>query len=266
MNVEAGGLLNLTQIKKHWCVANWKMHKTPQESVEFLEILFRSTPQFAHCQMVICPQNLLCPLVAEKTRGTFVLWGAQNCCTKSFGAYTGENSPRLLKSLGAKTVLLGHSERRILFNETDDLIAQKVEICTHIGLIPILCVGETWQEHCLKQGRDIVARQIQEGLKLVKKNNTLDSLVIAYEPVWAIGSGKIPSLNVIEEIHQFIKELLSSLFGNMKHISILYGGSVKVENAKLLGSSQLIDGFLIGGASLDVQSFLKIAKILEDCK
>lgn len=247
----------MKQVKKYWCAANWKLHKTPKEASTFARAL--NSKSFSTCQIVLYPQNFSCPIVAEETRTTDVIWGAQNIYPQPFGPYTGENSPTILKALGAKTVLLGHSERRVLFKETDEFIAQKMQACVQAGLIPLLCVGENEKERQLNQSKEVVARQIKKGLSLVEEDV---KFAIAYEPVWAIGSGKTATLEIIENMHAFIKShpLIRS------DTPILYGGSVKPENAKALAIGKHIDGFLVGGASLEVSSFLAIARGLEECK
>ena len=242
-------------MKKYWCAANWKLHKTPDEASAFVRAL--RGEYFSACQIVLYPQNFSCPIVAEEIGIHDAIWGAQNIYPQSFGPYTGENSPTILKALGAKTVLIGHSERRVLFQETDDLIAQKMRASVQAGLVPLLCVGESQEEHQLNQSKEVVARQIQKGLSLVESDA---EFAIAYEPVWAIGSGKTATLDVIEDMHAFIQSLMS------RHTPVLYGGSVKPENAKVLAVGENIDGFLVGGASLEVSSFLAIAKALEECK
>ena len=248
-------------LKKYWCATNWKLHKSPQEAGAFVDVLLQKAPTFSVCQLVLYPQNFSCLLVAEKVAKTDVIWGGQNIYPQPSGPYTGENSPNLLKAMEAHTVLIGHSERRLLFDERDDLIAQKIWASTQAGLIPLLCVGETIEEYHSQQTKDVVARQIRTGLSLI---NHEVPVAIAYEPVWAIGTGKTATLEVIEDVHSSIKDLLASM--KRRQTSILYGGSVKPGNAKDLAVGQHIDGFLVGGAGLQVDSFLEIAKALESTK
>ena len=252
-------------MKKYWCIANWKLNKTPKEAGEFIDLLLQEAQEFlasSCCQLVFYPQNFSCNIVAEKTKNTFLMWGAQNCYTKSFGAYTGENSPAILKSMGASTVLVGHSERRILFGETNDLISQKMSAAWQAGLIPVLCVGESKEERQIGKTKEVVTDQIKKALNQL---DTSSFFIIAYEPLWAIATGQIPSLEMLEEVYLWIKQALSSL--NFKEkIPLLYGGSVNSENAKSLSMTESIDGFLVGGTSLKLESFLAIAKILDKSK
>ena len=258
-------------MKKYWCAANWKLYKGPEESGEFIDLLLQKAQDFlisSCCQLVFYPQNFSCPIVAEKTKGTPLIFGAQNCYTKSFGAYTGENSLDILKSLGANTVLVGHSERRVLFGENDNLIAQKMQAAFQKGLIPLLCVGENQRERELHKTKEVITDQVKKALSCfdfsISAKNAL--FVVAYEPLWAISTGKVATLEMIEEVHLWIKDVLSSLSDFEDKIPLLYGGSVKPENAKVLAGGENIDGFLVGRASLDVESFLSIAQILNKSK
>lgn len=179
-----------------------------------------------------------------------VNWGAQDFYFESYGAFTGQNSPEVFQELGANMMLVGHSERRTLFAETDDMIHNKLLKCQSLGLIPMLCVGETYLERNKKQTLQVLEQQLQKVLKHV----SLKHLMVAYEPVWAIGSGLTASVEDVEEAHGFIKNLLGF------DIPVLYGGSVKPDNAQQLSSLKSVDGFLIGGASLKVESLLSIYK------
>ena len=252
-------------MKKYWCIANWKLNKTPKESGDFIELLLQNHKSFLSsfcCQLAFCPQNFSCDTVSNKTKDTPLMWGAQNCYTKSSGAYTGENSPTILKSMGASIILIGHSERRVLFGETDDLISQKMLAAWQAGLIPILCVGESKKERQMKQTKGVITNQIRRALE------RLDSsafFIIAYEPLWAIATGQIPSLEMLEEVYLWLKQTLSS-YSFKAEIPLLYGGSVNPKNARSLAMSKSIDGFLVGGASLKLESFIAIAKILDESK
>ena len=253
-------------MKKYWCIANWKLNKTPKEAGDFIDLLLQNYQSFLSsscCQLAFCPQNFSCDIVAKKTKNTSLMWGAQNCYIKSSGAYTGENSPTLLKSMGATTVLVGHSERRTLFGETNDLISQKMLTAWQTGLIPILCVGENKKERQIGKTKEIITDQIKKALKQL---DTSSFFIIAYEPLWAIATGQIPSLEMLEEVYLWIKQILSSLNYSKEDIPLLYGGSVTPENAKTLTTSEDIDGFLVGGASLKLESFLTIAKTLCESK
>ena len=253
-------------MRKYWCAANWKLNKTPKEAGEFIDLLLQKAQDFLSsscCQLIVYPQNLSCDIVAEKTKNTSLMWGAQNCYTKSFGAYTGENSPTILKSMGASTVLVGHSERRVLFGETDELISQKVLAAWQVGLIPLLCVGESKEERQQGQTKEVITEQVKKALSLLDPSA---SFIIAYEPLWAIATGQIPSLEMIEEACLYITQALSSTNDFKEEIPLLYGGSVNPDNAQSLSMLESIDGFLIGGASLKLESFLAIAKTLHESK
>ena len=253
-------------MKRYWCAANWKLNKTPKEAREFIDLFLQKGQDFLSsscCQLVFYPQNFSCNIVAEKTKNTSLIWGAQNCYTESFGAYTGENSPAILKSMGASTVLVGHSERRVLFGETDELISQKMLASWQAGLIPLLCVGESQKEHEAGKTKEVVTEQVKRALHYLDPSAFF---IIAYEPLWAIATGKIPSLEMIEEACVYIKQVLPSIRDFKERIPLLYGGSVNPENARSLSMTESIDGFLIGGASLKLESFLAIAKALHESK
>ena len=253
-------------MKKYWCIANWKLNKTPKESGDFIDLLLQNHQHFLSsslCQLAFCPQNFSCDSVANKTKNTPLMWGAQNCYIKSSGAYTGENSPTILTSMGASIILLGHSERRVLFGETDELISQKMLISLQTRLIPILCVGESKKERQIGQTKEVVTNQINKALSQIDSSAFF---IIAYEPLWAIATGQIPSLEMLEQVYFWIKQTLSSVNILKKKIPLLYGGSVNPENARSLAMSKNIDGFLVGGASLNLDSFIAIAKNLDESK
>lgn len=248
-------------MKKNWCAANWKLNKSPNEAKAFLQE-FLAQAKKLKCQTVIYPQNFSCTTVAEQTQGTDVFWGAQNCYYEDSGAFTGENSSTILKEMGATTVLIGHSERRSLFSETDEDIAKKIKSATQAGLVPLLCIGELESERESGKTEEKLLIQLEKALTGF---DTSRPLVIAYEPVWAIGTGKVATPEIAENTHLYIRETLSEIFNpeTAEQTPLLYGGSVKPENAEELGSQPNIDGFLIGGASLAAESFLKIAEILD---
>ncbi len=253
-------------MKKYWCAANWKLNKTPREAGEFIDLLLQKAQDFlpsSCCQLVFYPQNFSCDIIAEKTRDTSLMWGAQNCYTKSSGAYTGENSPSILKSMGASTVLVGHSERRGLFGESNELISQKMLAAWQAGLIPLLCVGESQKERKTGRTKEVITDQVKKALKDVDSSAFF---IIAYEPLWAIATGQIPSLEMIEEACLYIRQVLSSINDFKERVPLLYGGSVNPENAQSLSMLESIDGFLIGGASLKLESFLAIARTLHKSK
>lgn len=238
---------------------NWKMHKTVQEAVELVRELKELVSDVKDRDILVCPPFTALYAVSRELEGSNIALGAQNMFYEEKGAFTGEISPLMVKDVGCSYVILGHSERRHIFGETDELINKKVLSAVNHGLIPILCVGETLQEREEGKTKDVIERQVKEGLKGL---NETSEFVIAYEPVWAIGTGKTATPELAEEVHSFIREILAEMFGKEKadSIRILYGGSVKPENAAGLMSQPNIDGSLVGGASLKAESFAKIVK------
>ncbi len=231
--------------------ANWKMYKTPDESREFIRNLKLSPKQMS--QVVIFPTAICIEAVATALKGTGAKWGVQNGYIESAGAFTGENSPATVKSLGGSFVLIGHSERRALFHEQDGLLAKKVKCAQNLGLTPMLCIGETLAEREAGQTLSVIDKQLKMDLEFFDSQKPL---VIAYEPVWAIGTGKVATTGQVAEVHTDIRKKL--VHYKAEKTPILYGGSVKPQNAKELGQLKDVDGFLIGGASLEVESFAQI--------
>ncbi|MBX7232629.1 MAG: triose-phosphate isomerase [Bdellovibrionales bacterium] len=184
-------------------------------------------------------------------------WGGQNCYWKNAGAFTGENSPQVLAQMGATHCLVGHSERRQLFHESNEEIAQKVKALQDVSLIPVLCVGETLQERASSKTFSVLIEQLEKGLSLVNKNL---SFWVAYEPVWAIGTGNVATVDQVKEVHEFLSKWFKEKFPDMT-VPLLYGGSVKPDSAMALAKLSHVDGFLIGGASLEIQSLLKLMEV-----
>jgi triosephosphate isomerase len=246
-------------VRRLLIAGNWKMHKTIQEAVELVRELRTLVSDVNDRDILVCPPFTVLHAVSKELEGSNIALGAQNMFYKEEGAFTGEISPLMIKDVGCSYVILGHSERRHIFGETDELINKKVLSAVCHGLIPILCVGETLQEREEGKTKDVVERQVREGLKGLKKSS---EFVIAYEPVWAIGTGRTATPELAEEVHSFIREVLSDMFGAKKadSVRILYGGSVKPENAAGLLRQPNIDGSLVGGASLKAESFAKIVK------
>ena len=237
---------------KYWCAANWKMNKTPEECEAFLKNLKLETKD---CGVIIFPQNFSIPKCAEILNDKKnIIWGSQNCYFENEGAFTGENSPKLLKQMGAKSVLVGHSERRIIFDEDNVMIAKKMKACCDMGLMPVLCVGENKNEDTKK----VLKEQITTALSEIQNHK----IIIAYEPVWAIGTGNNIEPSKLTQIASFIKKIVKPSI-DMK---LLYGGSVKEENARQYASISNLDGFLVGGASLKLDRFMQILHILHEVK
>jgi len=247
-------------LKRLLIAGNWKMNKTVPEAIELVRELKERLKGVEDRDVLVCPPFTALYPVGRELEGSSILMGAQNMFYEEKGAFTGEISPVMLKDVGCSYVILGHSERRHIFGESDELINRKVISAVNHDLIPILCVGETLQEREEGRTQEVVERQVREGLKGLKPEN---EFVIAYEPVWAIGTGRSATPEMAQEVHAFIREILTELFGKEKAegVRILYGGSVKPENAKGLLEMPDIDGALVGGASLKAESFSAIVKV-----
>ncbi len=246
-------------MRKLLIAGNWKMHKTVPEALELVRELKTLVSDVTDRDILVCPPFTALHPVGRELEGSNIALGGQNMFYEEEGAFTGEISPLMLKDVGCSYVILGHSERRHIFGETDDLINKKVISAAKHRLTPILCVGETLEERESGETEKVVERQVREGLKGLSPES---ELVIAYEPVWAIGTGKTATPELAQEVHSFIRSILSDIFGEEKaeRTRILYGGSVKPQNAKGLLEMPDIDGALVGGASLKAESFAKIVK------
>jgi len=240
---------------------NWKMFKTGQEAVATAARLVELTSGIADTDIMIAPTLLSLPLVAKTVEGSNIKVGSQNLYYEDQGAFTGEVSARMVKAAGADYAIIGHSERRQYFMETDDSVCRKIRAAIDGDLIPILCIGETESQKDDKKTFSILDKQISNGLKNFGFSD-LTTLVIAYEPVWAIGTGKTATPDQVAEIHGYIRSLIDKSFGKelAMSIRILYGGSVKPENASDLMSLNDVDGALVGGASLEADAFIKIIR------
>ena len=238
--------------------ANWKMNKTAQESVSFVNE-FRELAKKIKNEIVIYPPFTSLPELNKAIKNTNTLLGAQNMHQEEKGAFTGEVSASMLKNSGCEYVILGHSERRAYFNESDELINKKTKTALKNNLRVILCIGETLQQRESNQAMKTVESQLKTCLKNIS-NEEIKSITIAYEPVWAIGTGKTATPEQAEEMHKFIRQMLKKLFNEKvsRETRIIYGGSVNESNAKELLSMEDIDGALVGGASLDARSFAHI--------
>lgn len=245
-------------MKKSLIAGNWKMYKTPEESVEFLRELTKEIKDYEDREILVCPPFTSLYTAFEILKSTPVKLGAQNIYFQEEGAFTGEVSPAMLKNSGVEYAICGHSERRNIFGETDDIVNKKIKISAKHGIRPILCVGEKLEERKAGKTFTAVGRQLEKSLE----GYTYTELpVIAYEPVWAIGTGLTASPEQAEEAHLFIRRVVEKLFSktDAENISILYGGSVKPDNIDTLMKQENIDGVLVGGASLQAASFLRIA-------
>ncbi len=247
-------------MRRPMIAGNWKLHKTVAEALDLVAALKSGLAGVQDIDIVVAPAFTALGAVAEALTGTNILLAAQNCYPAASGAFTGEISPLLLRDIGCRYVIVGHSERRSLFGEKDDFINRKVMSVLAEGLQPILCVGETLDERNENRTFEILDGQIRRGLTGIDPDQ-LARLTIAYEPVWAIGTGQTASTEQAQEAHLFIRDLVGNLFdpklaGNL---SILYGGSVKPDNIGGLMAMPDIDGALVGGASLKAADFIRIA-------
>ena len=241
--------------------ANWKMYKTPDQTREFFRDFLPLVAGHTRDEIVVCPPyiDLADAMVAAK--GSSVAIGAQNVHWKEEGAFTGEISAAMLLALGVKHVIVGHSERRQYFGETDDTVNLRLKAALEAGLTPICCVGEVLEEREAGLTDDVLRRQCVRAFHAISAKKAA-KMVVAYEPVWAIGTGKTATPEIAAEAHAVIRREATEIFGDefAGKLRILYGGSVKPENAATLMAQEEIDGALVGGASLDAKSFAVIVK------
>ncbi|MBI1978376.1 MAG: triose-phosphate isomerase [Candidatus Omnitrophica bacterium] len=245
---------------KHPLIAgNWKMFKTIPETVNLINIIKAGVHKITDCDIVVCPAFTTLAAVSKEIEDTKIELGAQNMHYETEGAFTGEISPLMLKDVRCRYVILGHSERRQHFKETDELINKKVMAALKYNLVPILCVGETLEEREARHAFEVVKQQFDRCLKNLKAEEVA-RVVIAYEPVWAIGTGKTATPEQAEQMHSYIRRLLNEQFGEEvgEKVYILYGGSVKPDNIAQLMAKPNVDGALVGGASIKAESFIQI--------
>ncbi|MDR3626782.1 MAG: triose-phosphate isomerase [Ignavibacteriaceae bacterium] len=241
---------------------NWKMNNDLSESQNLISHLVSSlSKEKVNCDVIVCPPFTSLSEANSLLKNSVIKLGAQNMYFEESGAFTGEISASMLKSTGCEYVILGHSERRTIFGETDQVINKKIKKALQSGLLPIFCVGETLQERESGVTNDIIKRQVVEGLKDISSDD-MKKIIVAYEPVWAIGTGKTATPQQAEDVHAFIRGLVKSLYSNeiAENLIIQYGGSVKPDNANVLLSQADIDGALVGGACLKADSFMGIIK------
>ena len=245
--------------RKPLIAGNWKMYKTCSEAVETARHLVKLVADAKNVDIMIAPQFTALAPVSEITKGSLVSLGGQNLFWEKEGAYTGEISAEMLIAAGCSHVIIGHSERRQYFGETDDAVNKKINSAIKGQLTPVFCVGETEKERESKDTFSVLDKQVTKGLEGFSSDQ-LGKLVVAYEPVWAIGTGKTATSDQAQEVHQFLRSMLEKIYGDSfsKTIRILYGGSVKPGNIAELMAMPDIDGALVGGASLDAETFSKI--------
>ena len=247
--------------RKKLIAGNWKMNKTSADAVSLARDIVAAVGSAPEVEVVICPPFTALEGVAKVIDGSLIKLGAQNMHYEASGAFTGEISAPMLRALFTTHVILGHSERRSLFGETDELVNKKVLAAFKNQLRPILCVGESLAERESGSTLKVVQTQTERGIEGVSKEQAV-ALVVAYEPVWAIGTGKVATTEQAQEVHAFIRGLLTKHFGEAvaQKVRILYGGSMKPANAPELLAQKDIDGGLIGGASLEARSFVELVK------
>lgn len=248
------------KMRRKVIAGNWKMHNDLKESEDLIKSLIKLLDsKNLKCDVIVCPPYTSLSEASKLIAGSEIKLGSQNMHFENKGAFTGEISAQMLKSVGCEYVILGHSERRTIFNESDEVINKKIKKALEEGLKPIFCVGELLEEREAGITNDVVKRQILKGLEGISAED-MKNVIIAYEPVWAIGTGKTATPDQAQEVHEFIRDLIEIGFSAAiaNKLIIQYGGSVKPENAAELLSQRDIDGALVGGACLKADSFHKI--------
>ena len=251
-----------------WVIGNWKLNPaTLQQALALADAVKAQSNDIDNCQLVVAPSALHTAAVAAQVKTSHIMTAAQDvtAMTADTGAYTGDISAQQLQDVGVDWVILGHSERREYYAESNAQLLKKLQHCQQYNLGTILCVGETEAEYEAQQTQQVLTQQLQVVADFLaaqeKTTDALDlQLIIAYEPVWAIGTGKVPTVAEVTQIHAHIKSVLSEINDGLKSTPVIYGGSVKPENAQAFASSQEINGVLVGGAALTAESFLTIAQ------
>jgi triosephosphate isomerase len=248
-------------VRKKVIAANWKMYKTADQAREFFQAFLPLVVGQDRDEIVVCPNYLAIEAAIQASKGSQVAIGAQNVYWEKEGAYTGEVSTGMLVAAGVTHVIIGHSERREYFGETDDTVNLKLKAAVEAGLVPIVCVGEVLEEREANLTDDVLRRQCTRAFHKLSAKKA-HHMVVAYEPVWAIGTGKVATPAIAADAHAIIRGEAAQSFGEefAENLRILYGGSVKPENANALMTTEGIDGALVGGASLDPNSFAAIIK------
>jgi triosephosphate isomerase (TIM) len=246
-------------VRRPVIAGNWKMYKTREETRAFFDAFKPLVTATKHCDIVVAPPFTALQTAVEAAYGTVIGVAAQNLHWEKEGAFTGEISARMLVEMGCKGVIIGHSERRQYFGETDEWVNKKTRAALAAGLMPVVCVGETLGEREGNQTQAVLKRQFEGGMASLTTDD-FSRILIAYEPVWAIGTGRTATPEIAAESHRYIRELAAQRFGaeRASAVRILYGGSVKPDNIKGLMAQAEIDGALVGGASLDAKSFASI--------
>ncbi len=248
----------MTSLLRELIAGNWKMNGLTASASEARAVADALRAEPAGARVAICPPATLVATLAQAVAGSDVLVGGQDCHIEASGAFTGDISAEMLADAGARLVILGHSERRAFYGETDALAADKARAALRVGLEPIICVGETLDERKAERTLEIVSRQVRGSVPQELRGR---SFALAYEPVWAIGTGLTPTIAQIEDVHAAIREVLASMLGEAGEVApILYGGSVKPSNAVEILAAREVGGALVGGASLKAEDFLAIIR------
>ncbi len=242
---------------------NWKMHRTVLEAYHLVTEIGKCAAGLDDRDVILAPPFTAIHKVAEVLKGSDVEVAAQNVCWEEEGAFTGEISPKMLKSAGATAVIIGHSERRQIFHEDHEIINKRLKGALKFQLMPIFCIGETLEERESDKTFEVLEEQLKKGLAGISFED-MEKTVVAYEPVWAIGTGKTATKEQAQEVHVFIRKLLAEMFEKdiADSVRILYGGSVKPDNVDELMAQPDIDGALVGGAALDAESFCRIINFI----
>lgn len=249
--------------RKPLLAGNWKMYKTIPEALELVNGLKANLAGVTDREILVCPTFVALYPVSQAIKDSNIKLGAQNLFWESKGAFTGEIAPGMLVDAGCKYVIIGHSERRQYFGETDETVNKKTLAAFKAGLTPIVCVGETLEEREKGVTFTVIERQVRNGMANMTPDQA-ETVVIAYEPIWAIGTGKTASPAQAQEVHAFIRKLYGQTYGDdaSRSIRILYGGSVKPDNVSELMKQEDIDGGLVGGAALEIESFTKLVRYI----
>ncbi len=250
-------------MRKKIVAGNWKMNKNAEQTEDLLNELIAQIPTESNAQVIVAPTFVNLASTVDHLEYTSISVAAQNMHQAESGAYTGEISADMLKSIGVDTVILGHSERRAIYHETDALIANKLDTALKHDMTVIFCFGEELKDRQSANHFNIVENQLRDGLFQIKAKDW-ENIILAYEPVWAIGTGETASPEQAQEMHEFIRETVRKTFGSdvAEDVSILYGGSVKPDNAKEIFSKPDVDGGLIGGAALNAKDFVSIVNAI----
>lgn len=244
-------------MNRKFIAGNWKMNGLTDTVSDLAAPLAEFMKEDKDFDMLICPPFLLVDQTVKTAKESNLLVGVQNCHAKDSGAFTGETSPQMIKNIGASHAIVGHSERRAMYGDTNEIVKEKAANAHNNDIVSIICVGESKEERESGAALAVVSKQIKESMP---ESATAENTIVAYEPVWAIGTGLVASLEDVKEMHAEIRKVLGDLVSDADKVRILYGGSVKPENAKDILATENVDGVLVGGASLVAEKFIAIAE------